>query len=870
MHRPGPIAYLLPLVALAIGVPILAFATIRSVTWVGRTFPGFFVMQNAVVPTVSGIDWPPDRAGIFHARVTAVDGERVRSGAEVYERVAAHPPGTPIEYTLAGEDGEDGARTVRVAAHRFGWYAYLETWGILLAFAWSYLAIGLVVAFLQPRTRQARVYLLQALVGSIYPAAAVLYHQASSDHPWLTAVGLAAECVFPATYVHLALVFPVERRLPAPAWLWTATPYVLSAVLVVLGLRGFYADPPTLAAFRAAYVYTSASILFFVAAMVVGYVRSRDPAIRGRILAVLPGVVFGTAAVFLIFLNNASAGRDLPIQFGLVPSFAFYVSVAYAIAKHDLFDVDRVVRQSFVYGLLTVIVLAGYALALSVPAQVAPAGVVGALFVLGLAFLLDPLRRGVQRVVDRAFFRSRLDGARTVAELSEALTSVLDLDEIVARVTQVVTEAMQLESTTLAVAEEGRAWSRGADGALRIVPAPPADLAAAARAAVTESPIDPPLGADAPAFGAGVRAVLGSFDAAAVLPLVLGERPLGFLALGAKRSGRPLGARDVRLLRTLANQAAIAIQNALSFRALGALNRELDEKVRARTEEVRRSNVDLKTAYRELQDTQAQLVHSEKMASLGQLVAGVAHELNNPASFVHGSLGNLSRYLATFVEVIQRYRAAPIADPAVRESLEALSAASQLDYLLQATPELLRYCAEGSERIKRIVEDLRVFVRAEQGERSSTDLAADLEATLRLLAERIANVRIERRYGVVAPIEAHAGQLNQVWMNLLANAVDAVEGHRDGVITVAISDEGAWVKVVIADNGVGIPSAVRGKIFDPFFTTKAIGRGTGLGLSIAYGAVRSHGGHIAVESEPGRGTTMTVRLPRHQARPHAA
>ncbi len=869
MRRPRPIAYVLPLAALAIGLPILVFATVRSVAWVGRTFPGFFVMQNAVVPTVSGIDWPPDRAGIFHARVTSVDGAPVSTGSEIYDRVAARPPGTPIAY---GVERGDGAHTVSVAARRFGWHEYLETWGILLAFAWSYLAVGLVVAFLQPRTRQARVYLLQALVGSVYPAAAVLYHQASPDHPWLTAVALAAECVFPATYVHLALVFPVERRRPGPAWLWTAAPYVLSAVLVVLGLRGFYAEPPTLAAFRAAYVYTAASILFFVAAMVAAYVRSGDAAVRGRILAVLPGVVFGTTAVFLIFLNNASAGRDLPIQFGLVPSFAFYVSVAYAIAKHDLFDVDRVVRQSFVYGLLTVIVLAGYALALSIPAQVAPAGVVGALFVLGLALLLDPLRRGVQRVVDRAFFRSRLDGARTVAELSEALTSVLDLDEIVARVTQVATEAMQLASTALAVVEEGRAWSRGADGALRIVPVAPADVAGAARAAANASPADAPLRADAPALDAAARAVLGGLGAAVVLPLVVGERPLGLLALGPKRSGRPLGSSDARLLRTLANQAAIAIQNALSFRALGALNRELDEKVRARTEEVRRSNEDLKAAYRDLQETQAQLVHSEKMASLGQLVAGVAHELNNPASFVHGSLGNLSLYLATFVDVIQRYRAAPIADPAVRESLESLSAASQLDYLLEATPELLRYCAEGSERIKRIVEDLRVFVRAEQGERIPTDLAADLDATIRLLADRIAGagVRVERRYGVVAPIEAHVGQLNQVWMNLLANAVDAVEGRPGATITVAIRDGGGGVEVEVADNGVGIAPEQRGKIFDPFFTTKAIGRGTGLGLSIAYGAVRSHGGDIMVESEPGRGTTMTVRLPRHQARPHAA
>jgi signal transduction histidine kinase len=860
-------SYLVPLAALVVGLPLLVFATLRSVEWLGRPFPGFFVMQNAMVPTVSGRLWPPDRAALFHGQVVAVDGAPVRSGDEVYRGVAARPVGAPIAYALR----RDGVQTtVTSPSMRFGWAEYLETWGILLAFAWSYLAVGLIVAFLQPRTQQARVYLLQALVGSIYPAAAILYHQARPDHALLTTVGLAAECMFPATYVHLALVFPIERRFRGLAWLRVITPYLVSAVLVVLGLRGFHAEPPTLVAFRAAYVYTAASIVFFVGTMVVAYVRTPVPAVRGRILAVLPGVVLGTAGVFLIFLNNASAGRDLPIQFGLVPSFAFYVSVAYAIAKHDLFDIDRVLRQSFVYGLLTMIVLVAYALVLTIPAQIVPTGLVGALFVLVLALLLDPLRRGVQHVVDRAFFRSRLDGGRTVGELSEALTSLLDLQEIVARVTQVVTDALQLESTTLAVAEEARAWSRLASGELRAGPGPTPAVVARIREYSRVAPT--PLRADDPALGEETIGALRELGAALVLPLTLGDRPLGFLALGPKRSGRPFGASEEGVLRTLANQAAIALQNALSFRALATLNRELDEKVRVRTDELRHSNEDLRGAYRDLQEAQAQLVQSEKMASLGQLVAGVAHELNNPASFVHGSLANLSVYLRSFVEVINRYRAAPIADPAARDALEALCAEAQLDYLLRETPELLRFCAEGSERIKSIVEDLRVFVRAEQGGRVPTDLAADLDGTLRLLSDRIvrAGARVERRYEAVPPVEAHVGQLNQVWMNLLGNAVDAVEGREGATIAVAIRDAGAWVEVEIADNGVGIPPEIRDKIFDPFFTTKPIGRGTGLGLSIAYGAVRSHGGTITVTTEPGHGTTMRVRLPRPQAAPRAA
>jgi len=203
--------------------------------------------------------------------------------------------------------------------------------------------------------------------------------------------------------------------------------------------------------------------------------------------------------------------------------------------------------------------------------------------------------------------------------------------------------------------------------------------------------------------------------------------------------------------------------------------------------------------------------------------------------------------------------------------------------LLEQTPELLRICAEGTDRIKKIVDDLQVFARTDRGEGVPTDIREGIDSTLRLLGDRINRhgIVVRRDYDDVPRVEVHAGQLNQVWMNLLANALDAVEGranpeirvtvHRGGDATDAAASptiqkaqdggRGTWLEVEIADNGVGIAPGDRQRIFEPFFTTKPIGRGTGLGLSIVYGAVKNHGGTVGVESEVGRGTVVTVRLP---------
>ncbi|MBI3782697.1 MAG: hypothetical protein HY270_04775, partial [Deltaproteobacteria bacterium] len=275
---------------------------------------------------------------------------------------------------------------------------------------------------------------------------------------------------------------------------------------------------------------------------------------------------------------------------------------------------------------------------------------------------------------------------------------------------------------------------------------------------------------------------------------------------------------------------------------------------------------ELSGAYEDLKSAQAQLVHSEKMASLGQLVAGVAHELNNPASFVQGGLTNIADFYRRVLEMLQWYEQQPLREAQSAEAV-ALRQQTRLDFVRREMPELLRICIEGSERIAKIVEDLRTFARMDQGERMLVDVGAGIDSCLRLLSDRCKQMKVAIHFEKqpLPRIPASEGQLNQVWMNLLTNALDALQGRPQPTLVIRLQPSErhgrAGVEVEVVDNGCGIDPHIRSRIFEPFFTTKPIGEGTGLGLSIAYGSVKGHNGTIEAIAMPDGGTCMRVWLP---------
>ncbi|MFZ1640911.1 MAG: ATP-binding protein [Candidatus Contendobacter sp.] len=281
--------------------------------------------------------------------------------------------------------------------------------------------------------------------------------------------------------------------------------------------------------------------------------------------------------------------------------------------------------------------------------------------------------------------------------------------------------------------------------------------------------------------------------------------------------------------------------------------------------ELLRQNARLSQTLAELRETQAMLVHAEKMSALGQLVAGVAHEINNPLAFIAGNLSSLREGVETLNAAYQQLEAlargvASLVDPAL-----AVRQRNDLDFLLDDFPALLTANEDGVSRVRRIVADLQTFARLHEAERKTVDLAENLRSTLALAKSELSARRIEVRFDLaeLPPVECYPAELNQVFMNLIVNAIQAMP--QGGVLTLRgqRQDDGQ-TRLQFQDTGAGIPPDVIGKIFNPFFTTRPVGSGTGLGLSVSYNiVVKRHGGRIEVESAVGRGTVFTLLLPEH-------
>ena len=271
-------------------------------------------------------------------------------------------------------------------------------------------------------------------------------------------------------------------------------------------------------------------------------------------------------------------------------------------------------------------------------------------------------------------------------------------------------------------------------------------------------------------------------------------------------------------------------------------------------------NLELANSKTTLERLQAQLVHTEKMASLGQLSAGIAHELNNPAGFIYGNLDILGEYLKNVDRLLKVYDGITL--PADAASLvAALKTEISYEGLAGDLGSIIADCREGAQRICDVVKNLRLFSRLDEAELKPIDIHEGIDSTIRLLSRYYTAGRIvlHREYADLPRVNCYAGQLNQVWMNLLGNAAQAVGDHGDVRIATSLSDD--WITVAISDTGAGIPEVNLTRIFDPFFTTKPVGEGTGLGLSISYGIIQRHGGWITVSSKVGSGTTFTVRIP---------
>ncbi|MEE8556356.1 MAG: ATP-binding protein [Myxococcota bacterium] len=734
-----------------------------------------------------------------------------------------HPPG--------------GLYRVRLSHRRLGFVALLGSpftylFLLLLLIPCIYLGLGIGVYRARPELDSSWALLLLSSFVAAYVSG--VFHPGWRVPGFGLAIGFSASVMLvPA--LHLCMLYPIELDFVRRRRRLLLVPYV-----VALAFFLFYAATYVGGWGHARAIRTLLYWNLFVIGLAGAYMLlarrlmpTRD--LRDRLDIALLGYAVSALPVGATLLLQNRLETAFPAMLALGWFVLFPLLIGLGIVRQRIIGIRDVARSSFVYGLLTVAITGSYALAVALA---------GTLFgtrylenpwvsfpvIFGLVVLFSPLREQLHSVAGRLFDRDRAHYQEAVRTVSDALGSLLSVDEIVERVLWAVTGPMGAGTASVLLLDRDRPayrvvavrgekepgdWSLEPDHPL-------VKLVGSQRVGMSWEELPEQV---LPEALERCRSVYEDLGASLLVPLVFGVDLHGVLAVGKKRTGDPVELEDRETLRTLTNQAAVAIVNARAYEEIARLNQTLEARIEART--------------RELRETQAVLSHREKMAALGQLVAGVAHEINNPISFVHANLQLIGEQLDRLLSAV--------------DSNEPDRAGEARGHV----KKLLERGQEGTRRIREIVSALETFSQVDRTDVDLHDLGEGFETTLELVGSTLGEVELVQEFHPAPPVRCNAGQINQVLMNLLLNARDA--GALRIAIRIGIDGDSVWFDV--QDDGCGIPQENQTRIFEPFFTTKGVGQGTGLGLAISHGIVQWHGGRIEVRSTGGDGTTIRVVLP---------
>ncbi|MEA1971462.1 MAG: ATP-binding protein [Thermodesulfobacteriota bacterium] len=593
------------------------------------------------------------------------------------------------------------------------------------------------------------------------------------------------------------------------------------------------------------YVFSAAggaAALYCITTLFWGMKRAEENSERNRIKYVFIG--FGLSGL-LIFLNSFPiSGYDVyPMgNFNFIPA----IILAFGVLKYDLLDMGMLIRKGSAYFFLTGILTFIYALAIYLSnilfigyGNTHPLIISFAFAVIVIA-LFNPARIKVQGFVDRIFFRGKYDYQETLRRMSGAMASLLRLEEIVDFMLDSISSALKTKGVFVAVySQDGESLElyshkRDSLGRKRRIcmekSRPIADFFETCRKTVgwsTTERVDIPDDAKNK-----VSDLFDTTGAAILIPMISKSKLVGIVALGEKKSGELFVHEDIELLETIANQGAIAIENAGNYERIEEVNIELEEKVKKRTE-------DLAAALEEKDRTQQQLIRSESLASIGQLVAGTAHELNNP-------LASSSSLVQTSIETVGQWK-----DVKDRDRDELI--------------EDLQFSLKELDRAANIVKSLLGLSRQTQTYVEQVNINILIDDALRVLHSRYKNseITIEKNLGEDLPeIEGNFANLGQVFVNIIGNAIQAIPDEKGKITLVTWYEKDKdIIRIECHDTGRGMsPEDVR-DAFKPFFTTKKPGDGTGLGLYISHEIIKKHSGSVNIQSKEGRGTVLSVELP---------
>lgn len=841
------------LVAAGGGLSALLFlvVTVNSLSWIGRTFPGMMVMANRVIPSVALSHWSDGRTPeLFQHQIVAIDDTPVASARSVREAVRGKPAGTTFAYEMRDPTGE--RRSVRLPSQIFSRTDYLSLFGTFLLNGLVFMAIGFLVLWVTPTAPASAGLAATSLITGLFVTTAVDLYGPS----WFFRLHVLAEAFMGAAFAHLALVFPTDRlgrgRGRILRWLYGGSAMLAVFYELVLWNPGLY----TLAHLWAV-GFQVAGCVAMIVAFVHDYVRSGSALVRRRVQVVTLGVVAGMLGPACVWATSAALGGAVSMNGAALTAFLFPLSFAYAVLQQDLFEIDVVLRRAVTYTLVVVATVTIYVAVLGTAewtigarAMRHPVLLVG--LNLGLLFALSPIRDRVREFVDSRFFRRGYDAQATVQRLGNALESARQTSQVIRETREVLRETFWARDCVL-LSRPRDAWTALPDQGddLELVIPPEAHARLARGEVLARYEWDDGAGREPPAPWAGTSAEL-------IVPVLRDERLEYVLALGRKESGRAYNAEDSALLRTMAGQISLAMATARAFGELEDLNVNLERQVEERTRELAVANSDLRAsldrlneAYAKLEQNQTSLLRADRLATLGRLAAGIAHEVNTPLGAVLNSLEILDGLGREYEESIEDAGVTPADHAEIAKEIQTTIGEAKT-WADRAATYIRRVKGHGRD--------------AEADESRRFALATVFADVAGLLGHRLRAGGCRLDYdadSAAVELVGDPSRLGHVLMNVIDNAIGAYEEQDapDGRIELRAVRVGDTVYLGIRDYAGGIPPDVAERVFEELFTTKERGKGTGLGLWIARNvAERSFRGALDLVPVDGPGTGLLAVL----------